>query len=109
MTLGPILDPLSRAERSPRVVIEAVVPQRVTPELLAELSEGQSVRELIPQLQTGRVSRGVIGVQVVAVPAEALADFGMKERREDQGSEQQGFHRGQLRNEPGVLANCFVG
>jgi serine protease Do len=40
-----------------------------------------SVRELIPQLQTGRVSRGVIGVQVVAVPAEALAEFGMKERR----------------------------
>jgi serine protease Do len=40
-----------------------------------------SVRELIPQLVTGRVSRGVIGVQVVAVPAEALAEFGMKERR----------------------------
>ena len=37
MTFGPILDPLSRAERSPRVVSEAVVPQRVTPELLAEL------------------------------------------------------------------------
>jgi serine protease Do len=40
-----------------------------------------SVRELIPQLQTGRVSRGVIGVQVTPVPAEALAEFGMKERR----------------------------
>lgn len=51
MTFGPILDPLSRAERSPRVVIEAVVPQRVTPELLAELSEGQSVRELIARVR----------------------------------------------------------
>ena len=40
-----------------------------------------SVRELIPQLRTGKVSRGVIGVQVVAVPADALAEFGMKERR----------------------------
>ena len=40
-----------------------------------------NVRELIPQLRTGKVSRGVIGVQVVAVPAEALSEFGMKERR----------------------------
>ncbi|HEX8028606.1 MAG TPA: Do family serine endopeptidase [Vicinamibacterales bacterium] len=40
-----------------------------------------SVRELIPQLQTGRVSRGVIGVQVSPVPADALAEFGLKERR----------------------------
>jgi serine protease Do len=29
-----------------------------------------SVRELIPQLQTGRVSRGVIGVSVTPIPAE---------------------------------------
>ena len=40
-----------------------------------------SVRELIPQLRTGKVSRGVIGVQVSPVPADALAEFGMKERR----------------------------
>ena len=40
-----------------------------------------SVRELIPQLQTGRVSRGVIGVSVSPVPAEALSEFGLKERR----------------------------
>jgi serine protease Do len=40
-----------------------------------------SVRELIPQLRTGKVSRGVIGVQVTAVPADALAEFGLKERR----------------------------
>ncbi|MEO7158650.1 MAG: Do family serine endopeptidase [Vicinamibacterales bacterium] len=40
-----------------------------------------SVRELIPQLQSGRVSRGVIGVSVSPVPADALAEFGLKERR----------------------------
>ena len=40
-----------------------------------------SVRELIPQLQTGRVSRGVIGVQVSPVPADALEEFGLKDRR----------------------------
>jgi len=40
-----------------------------------------SVRELIPQLQTGRVSRGVIGVSVTVVPADALSEFGLKERR----------------------------
>ena len=40
-----------------------------------------SVRELIPQLRTGKVSRGVIGVQVTPVPAEALAEFGLKERK----------------------------
>jgi serine protease Do len=40
-----------------------------------------SVRELIPQLITGKISRGVIGVQVTAVPTDALAEFGLKERR----------------------------
>ena len=40
-----------------------------------------SVRELIPQLRTGKVTRGVIGVQVTPVPAEALAEFGLKERK----------------------------
>ena len=40
-----------------------------------------SVRELIPQLRTGKVSRGVIGVSVSPVPADALAEFGLKERR----------------------------
>jgi len=40
-----------------------------------------SVRELIPQLRTGKVTRGVLGVQVTAVPTEALAEFGLKERR----------------------------
>ena len=40
-----------------------------------------SVRELIPQLRSGKVTRGVIGVQVTPVPTEALAEFGLKERR----------------------------
>ena len=40
-----------------------------------------NVRELIPQLRTGKITRGVIGVSVGAVPVEALAEFGLKERR----------------------------
>ena len=40
-----------------------------------------SVRELIPQLRSGKVTRGVIGVQVTPVPTEALAEFGLKERK----------------------------
>ena len=40
-----------------------------------------SVRELIPQLRTGKVARGVIGVSVSAVPADALAEFGLTERK----------------------------
>ena len=40
-----------------------------------------SVRELVPQLMTGKVQRGVIGVSVTPVPGDALAEFGLKERR----------------------------
>jgi serine protease Do len=40
-----------------------------------------NVRELIPQLRTGKVTRGVIGVSVQPVPPEALDEFGLKERR----------------------------
>jgi serine protease Do len=40
-----------------------------------------TVRELLPQLRVGKVTRGVIGVQVLPVPADALAEFGLKERR----------------------------
>jgi serine protease Do len=39
------------------------------------------VRDLLPQLRTGKITRGVIGVQVQDVPLTALADFGLKERR----------------------------
>ena len=40
-----------------------------------------NVRELIPQLRTGKITRGVIGVEVGAVPVDALGEFGLKERR----------------------------
>lgn len=40
-----------------------------------------SVRELIPQLRSGKISRGVIGVSVVPVPQDALTEFGLKERK----------------------------
>jgi serine protease Do len=40
-----------------------------------------NVRELIPQLRTGKITRGVIGVSVGPVPIEALTEFGLKERR----------------------------
>jgi serine protease Do len=40
-----------------------------------------TVRELLPQLRGGKVTRGVIGVSVSAVPIDALAEFGLKERR----------------------------
>jgi serine protease Do len=40
-----------------------------------------TVRDLLPQLRSGKVTRGVIGVSVTPVPIDALADFGLKERR----------------------------
>jgi serine protease Do len=39
------------------------------------------VRDLLPQLRGGKITRGVIGVSVTDVPLNALAEFGMKERR----------------------------
>jgi serine protease Do len=38
------------------------------------------VANLLPQLRTGKITRGVIGVSVTVVPADALADFGLTER-----------------------------
>ena len=40
-----------------------------------------NVRELIPQLRTGKITRGVIGVSVQPVPPDTLDEFGLKERR----------------------------
>ena len=51
VSFGPILDPLSRAEQNPRVVIEAVVPQRVTSELLAALDERSGEVELLARVR----------------------------------------------------------
>jgi serine protease Do len=39
------------------------------------------VRDLLPQLRTGKITRGRIGVSVSAVPTDALDEFGLKERR----------------------------
>jgi serine protease Do len=38
------------------------------------------VRNLLPQLRSGKITRGMIGVQVTPVPREALQEFGLKER-----------------------------
>jgi serine protease Do len=39
-----------------------------------------TVRELLPQLSTGKVTRGRIGVEVRNVPIDAYQDFGLKSR-----------------------------
>jgi serine protease Do len=39
-----------------------------------------TVRDLLPQLHTGKVIRGRIGVSVLAVPREGFEDFGLKTR-----------------------------
>jgi serine protease Do len=41
----------------------------------------KSVRDILPQLEAGKVVRGRIGVQVRDVPRDALAEFGLKERK----------------------------
>jgi serine protease Do len=38
------------------------------------------VRELLPQLRTGKVTRGRIGVGIGAIPADAVDEFGLKNR-----------------------------
>src|SRR5205085_8741404 len=39
-----------------------------------------AIRDLLPQLRTGKVVRGRIGVSVTAVPREDYAEFGLKSR-----------------------------
>ena len=39
-----------------------------------------AVRDLLPQLHTGKVTRGRIGVQIAPVPRDAYQDFGLKSR-----------------------------
>jgi serine protease Do len=39
------------------------------------------VRDLLPQLRTGKITRGRIGVSVGPVPPDALDEFGLTERR----------------------------
>ncbi len=38
------------------------------------------IRDLLPQLRTGKITRGRIGVQVQPVPREAIDEFGLKGR-----------------------------
>jgi serine protease Do len=40
-----------------------------------------TVRDLLPQLETGKVSHGRIGVAVGTVPREAVDEFGLKDRK----------------------------
>ena len=40
-----------------------------------------TVRDLLPQLRTGKITRGRIGVSVTPVPREAFEDFGLKDRK----------------------------
>jgi serine protease Do len=38
------------------------------------------VRELLPQLRSGKITRGRIGVGIIAVPADSVDEFGLKDR-----------------------------
>jgi serine protease Do len=40
-----------------------------------------AVRDLLPQLRTGKITRGMIGVSVGAVPRENFEELGLKERK----------------------------
>ena len=40
-----------------------------------------TVRDLLPQLKAGKITRGRIGVSVIPVPREAFEDFGLKDRK----------------------------
>ncbi len=40
-----------------------------------------TVRDLLPQLRSGKITRGMIGVSVGPVPLNALDEFGLKERK----------------------------
>jgi hypothetical protein len=85
VSFGPILDPLSRAEHSPRVVIEAVVPQRVTPELLAQLSERQSERELIARVRGEATVVDNAEAQFAASTRQVTFDDGSRRGRIEPG------------------------
>jgi serine protease Do len=40
-----------------------------------------TVRDLLPQLRSGKITRGKIGVSVLPIPREAFEDFGLRERK----------------------------
>jgi serine protease Do len=39
------------------------------------------VRELLPQLRSGKITRGRIGIGVASIPREAVDEFGLKDRK----------------------------
>jgi serine protease Do len=39
-----------------------------------------TVRDLLPQLRTGKITRGMIGVSVAPIPPDAVDEFGLKDR-----------------------------
>ena len=53
-----------------------------------------TVRDLLPQLHTGKVIRGRIGVQISAVPPGAEQEFGLKSRAGALVGERRGGRRG---------------
>jgi serine protease Do len=40
-----------------------------------------AIRDLLPQLRTGKITRGVIGVEIGQLPTYSLGDYGLTERR----------------------------
>jgi serine protease Do len=40
-----------------------------------------TVRDLLPQLRSGKITRGMIGVSVGPIPANAVDEFGLKDRK----------------------------
>jgi serine protease Do len=68
------------------------------------------VRDLLPQLRGGKITRGVIGVSVQDVPASALDEFGLKDRRGAVvGSVTQGGPADKAGMEPGDVILEFNG
>jgi serine protease Do len=63
-----------------------------------------AVRDLLPQLRNGKITRGMIGVTVQEVPRDALAEFGLKDRRGALvGSVSSGGPAGKAGMEPGDI------
>ena len=68
------------------------------------------VRDLLPQLRGGKITRGVIGVSVLDIPSSALDEFGLKERRGAVvGSVNQGGPADKAGLEPGDVILEFNG
>jgi hypothetical protein len=85
VSFGPSLDPLARAEQNPRVVIEAVVPQRVTSELLATLDDRSGERELIARVRGESSVVDNVEAQFAASKRRVTFDDGARRSRIEAG------------------------